>query len=357
MLLAVSLLSFLTSKQASADVRFQVVDLDLLQAHSVSVTNSGEVVVVGTYQVPPNFQRATRQRLGGMVEDLGTLPGGNYSEAYDLLNDETGEIIVGSSHSYGPDGIHRVRAYVHRNGAMQNLDPVSDYSEALAVNENRIAVGRADFDQIVPRPVMWNLDNETMSPLGSFIEGSATGISASNRVCGNIVDSEGNMRAAVLNDLTGDWEFLNVPGQESRATGISNAGISGYSFGLDGSRQAFIVMNDGTVVFPDRLGGSSNTLSSITSWGAAGLFISEEFGTRAYLWDAVNGAQDVNDLIDPNSGWELQAITGMNEEGYMVGLGTNPQGAFGTFALVPIPGPSSGIALTLFSAIAGRRRR
>ncbi len=51
--------------------------------------------------------------------------------------------------------------------------------------------------------------------------------------------------------------------------------------------------------------------------------------------------QNLNDLIDPSSGWTLMA-TGINDAGQIVGAGFNPQGEYHAFLLTPIvPEPST----------------
>ena len=45
---------------------------------------------------------------------------------------------------------------------------------------------------------------------------------------------------------------------------------------------------------------------------------------------------DLNDVIDPNSGWLLEVATGINEKGQIVGVGTHPVYTLRAFLLTPV---------------------
>ena len=50
--------------------------------------------------------------------------------------------------------------------------------------------------------------------------------------------------------------------------------------------------------------------------------------------------QDLNELVSPSSGWTLQEATAINENGQIVGQGTNASGQTHAFLLTPVPEPS-----------------
>ena len=58
---------------------------------------------------------------------------------------------------------------------------------------------------------------------------------------------------------------------------------------------------------------------------------------------------DLNSLISPTSGWDLEDATGINDSGQICGYGVNPAGQADAFLLTPVPEPST-IALLLASA-------
>ncbi|NES68315.1 MAG: DUF3466 family protein, partial [Okeania sp. SIO2D1] len=61
----------------------------------------------------------------------------------------------------------------------------------------------------------------------------------------------------------------------------------------------------------------------------------EGFAQRAFIWDSVNQMQDLNDLIDPSSGWVLREARSINSHGQIVGWGTKDQSCR-AFLLTPI---------------------
>jgi uncharacterized membrane protein len=77
----------------------------------------------------------------------------------------------------------------------------------------------------------------------------------------------------------------------------------------------------------------------------------------AFLWDEVNGLQNLNDLIPENSGWVPGTAFDINNAGQIVGTGVLNGRTVG-FLLTPIPEPSA--PLLVLCALAGflsRRRR
>ncbi len=56
--------------------------------------------------------------------------------------------------------------------------------------------------------------------------------------------------------------------------------------------------------------------------------------------------QDLNDLIDPASGWTLRVATGINDSGQIVGVGAIG-GHEHAFRLDPIPEPSTAVLLAI----------
>jgi len=60
---------------------------------------------------------------------------------------------------------------------------------------------------------------------------------------------------------------------------------------------------------------------------------------RATMFDPTGAGNniDLNTLIDPASGWTLLEARDINNSGWIVGHGFNPQGEYHAFLLVPEP--------------------
>ena len=75
----------------------------------------------------------------------------------------------------------------------------------------------------------------------------------------------------------------------------------------------------------------------------------------AFLYTQAGGMQNLNDLIDPSSGWDLGSADAVNDSGDIVGCGYNPQGQFHAFLLTPVPEPTTlQLLVILFCIISGR---
>jgi probable HAF family extracellular repeat protein len=59
---------------------------------------------------------------------------------------------------------------------------------------------------------------------------------------------------------------------------------------------------------------------------------------HAFTWDATHGMRDLNDLIDPNAGWELVRANSLNSSGSITGAGL-VNGEYRAFRLDPINPP------------------
>lgn len=78
----------------------------------------------------------------------------------------------------------------------------------------------------------------------------------------------------------------------------------------------------------------------------------------AFLWTRQEGMLQLQNFIDPTSGWTLDTATGINDMGWIVGNGLL-NGVSADFLLIPVPEPStSGMLVTgLLLAFAVSRRR
>jgi len=86
------------------------------------------------------------------------------------------------------------------------------------------------------------------------------------------------------------------------------------------------------------LGGAQSLANSINDAGQiVGQAGSSDGHSRATLFDTTGAGNniDLNTLIDPASGWTLTSANGINDSGWIVEQGINPQGESHAFLLVP----------------------
>jgi len=151
-----------------------------------------------------------------------------------------------------------------------------------------------DTDTTPPRI---NIDLGTLGGLGSH----ARSINNSGEIVGFADTASGWMHACLF-DPTGGWDNTDLGtlgGDESRALSINDAAqIVGWA---------------------DKTAGS--------------------WSRRATLFDRTGGGNnfDLNDAIDPGSGWTLWHAHSINDNGWIVGSGANPAGSQRAYLLVPRP--------------------
>jgi len=105
------------------------------------------------------------------------------------------------------------------------------------------------------------------------------------------------------------------------------------------------------------LGGSYSIASGLNDNGqVVGLFDTGGGLFHALLYSG-GGMVDLNTLIPANSGWTLTDATAINNNGEIVGEGTNPSGQTDAFLLTPVPEPATCVLLALGSVIFLLRRR
>jgi probable HAF family extracellular repeat protein len=296
------------------------------------INNLGQVV--GESKLSSNgethaFRTGPNLAINPATDDLGTL-GGDYSSA-SAIND-FGQ-VVGSSRLTGNGGSH-----AFRTGPNQRINPATDdlgtlggsNSHANAINAAGQVVGYSDLPGSgMPLHAFRTSPNSAIDPriddLGTF-GGVPVSLASAINVSGQVAG------LSIFTDLEGKTlmhVFRAAPNQPINLAADHMAAVNG-NFGLSVSG-----MNDrGDIV------GAMDD-------GNDGLRAFVVFGLSMF---------DLNELIDPGSGWSLVNAHDINNLGQIVGMGEY-NGATRAFRLDPIPEPS---ALGLVGAVGWmmlRRRR
>lgn len=282
--------------------------------------------------------------------DIGTLGGpGSYGSA---VSDNG--IVVGCSDTAAA-GVH---AFIYRGGVMQDLGTgsgsASGNSCALAVNNSGLAAGRSASGELV----IWNGVNVT----GLGVQGNVGGMNNAGTIVGSFVEA-GQTRAFAYDG--GALRSFGSPG--SAANAINSRGdIVGISGG-----HAFIYAN-GAMRDLGTLGGATSTARGINERGqvvgmstnaysqptpflhdgamhelpgggyaagiainARGQVIASAEGRHGYLISGTTLTY-LDDIAAVRAlGWHNLEPTGINDQGWIVGTGVNPEGDFRAFLLVP----------------------
>jgi probable HAF family extracellular repeat protein len=230
------------------------------------------------------------------MHDLGTL-GGTQSVAYGLNGSgrATGYSVTagGTTHAFLYDGS------IHDLGTLGG--PIS---EGQAVNDSLQVTGFADLPGSVPGP---------------------------NRVY-----------HAFLYDGT-MHDLGTLGGTLSGGNGINSAGlVTGFSYYSTASTLEHAFLYDGTMHDLGTLGGANSMGYGVNSSGQVTGYslTSTSTGFHAFLYTAETGMLDLNNLIDPASGWQLVGGTSINDAGQVTGVG-RIGGELHAFLATPVPEPAS----------------
>lgn len=160
---------------------------------------------------------------------------------------------------------------------------------------------------------------------------------------GGAENSGGNSRATLF-DPTGAGNNIDLGtlgGAASWANCINDAGqIVGTAYNSQHVYHStlFDLTGDGNNIDLGTLGGEKSQACSINDAGQiVGSADNSQGDGRATLFDPTGAGNNIelNTLIDPASGWILKYASDINNSGWIVGGGRNPQGEEHAFLLVP----------------------
>jgi probable HAF family extracellular repeat protein len=328
------------------------------------------------------------------VTDLGTF-GGTYSQAQDIS--PTGQ-VVGQAARPGDSGSAGA-AFLWQNGVMSNLGTLGGAnSDATGINKFTQVVGNANTATGAVHAFLWQ--NGVMTDLGTLggNDSGANDINNSGEVVGSAYTASGAYHAyewqsGVMTDLNtlipanSGWVLTNAYGVNDNGQivgqGVFNGQATAFllsggvvtnlapgwlAYALNNSTQVVggesvsssqehgFLYSGGTMTDLGALGSPKNgseahdinTASQVvgystTDWGGGWSAF------NAFIWQ--NGKMtNLNKLlVSSSSGWQLHDARGINDTGYIVGMGTNSSGQNHAFlAIDPSRGPTT--ATTVIAA-------
>lgn len=401
-LLAVGLVWLSLTTAAHAQVLYSLTDLGLLPGGNLSraaaINNAGQVTgdaAINT-DFPPDL-RAYRWQ-SGVMSLIGTPPtslvpgsGGTFSAGRGI--NASGQIAGITSETIGADVFVRGFFYNGTSMAFVPTLPGGAINVANGVNASGVVVGYSNRD---PDPAVtpydafrWDSGTNTLTALPRFYTGAsftiASGINSSGRIVGTgEFDGSGLQRAFRWD--TGDSALTAIPvlpafnGIDDPATFNNFAnrvndsgnvvGISDVSdfIGTGIFRQHAYLYLSGTNTLIDigTLGGNLGEARGLNSFNEVVGFSNpfDDGPDRAFLYTQSGGIVDLNTLVDgTGAGWTLLRAESINDDGWIVGFGLDPNGDEHAFLLRPqaIPEPATWALIgTLAAAVGGRawhRRR
>ena len=335
--IALTLTALVGPQNISAQSPGTVIDLGGTGTVPIGMNDLGEVVGLST------FAGDTRSHAflwsGGVLYDLGTLPGHTVSQARGVNNLRQ---VVGAS---APSFTQAFRAFLWDQGVMIDLNTPATAADgwvltvAFDINDAGQIVGWGSHNGIVQRAFL--LDNGVVTDLGTLggAQAVATAINRSGQIAGLAQAADGVRHAVTwTNGVIRDQGGNNAGASFNLANGINDFGESAGSFD---TASGFIPM------FWD-VAGTPFALPMLGSAGQAYAInnlrqIAGTSGGAAVVWQ--DGSPiDLETLVP---GFDLISANSINNAGQVAG-----QMAFGRGFLIQLPVPVSGVAALIDGLVA-----
>jgi probable HAF family extracellular repeat protein len=325
---------------AGAQLHYKVIDLGTLPGGNISnaygVNDNGQVV--GVSNGSPSVTHAFLWTKSTGMKDLGTF-GGNVSWAQ-AINDSVQIVGQAETNHFTAD------AFLRKNGIKKDLGSLGgSSSQANAINFDpvtktftQIAGWSYISDNSATHAVTWDpsfniLDLGTLGGTSSY----AFGNNCKGQVVGTAARLDGSYDAFLWDSAIGMQDLGTLGGSMAQASAINCSGtIVGYStLAGDAQTDAFVYANFNM----SDLGGLGGSFTEANAINNAGLIVGSsrtvgDADTHAVMWTANAGILDLNSFIPANSGWDLQGANSISNNGKIAGAGII-KGQQHAFLLIP----------------------
>ena len=319
-------------------------------SHGIGVNERGQVSGQARF---PGGVHAFRYD-GGTMMDLGTLFGGTAAGAdINLHGHVTGTETLGSP--------LMAEAFVFDGTSLRGLGTLGgSFSNGFAINDSGQVTGGSTiaFDADVHA---FLYDGAGLIDLGTIggTHSYGYGINSSGQVTGYSSTPVFGQGHAFLYDGSTMTDLGTLGGNHSWGYDINDYGlVTGYSYTAAVEHRAFL--HDGSTMLDlGTLGGDRSYGNGINNLGQVVGRSNTASGTpHAFLYDSrLGGMVDLNEYIDPSSGWVLSTADDISTNGYITGNGLF-NGQRRAFLLTPIPEPGTLTLLAIgLAGLAGARRR
>ena len=315
---ALILLGALSPSAAHAQTTYQIIDLGTLGGSisgGIGINNHGQVT--GYSHLSGDVNDHAFLYSNGMLKDLGVLGVG---DSYGYGINSSGQIAGGS----GTQIAKFQHAVIFDSTGVHDLGTLGGYtSNGTGINDSGMVTGGSDLTGNA-KVQAFLYDSTGMHNIGTLGGdfSSGTSINNSGMITGyaTIKDDVASHAFVYANGKMTDLGTLG--GNYASGLSINNKGqITGYCY-LDGdvNYHTFLYMA-GTLTDLGTLGGDSSSSESINSNGQIVGYSDTALGGRdAFLY--ANGTMtDLNALITPGSGWRLDSANGINDNGWITGVG------------------------------------
>jgi probable HAF family extracellular repeat protein len=222
------------------------------------------------------------------------------------------------------------RAFVFEGGKLTLLP--GEPSKPNAINRSDEIAGEAAVaGKATTVPVVWKKGK--VVELGVCCGGTAIAINDHGQVVGQFYDAQAVYHAFVWDSAHGVQNI--VPGDDySSAVAINAAG----HVLVEALPRRLLLYRDGTLApleLSPKFHGQARDFNNCDV--IVGSFGPHSDALRAFVWEKTSGLHDLNERVPPGSGWKLEAATGINDRGEIVGWGDYKGKEQAGFLLVPQP--------------------